>query len=210
MKLVWNEKRSEWIFFPYQLITPKDPLSSRTLTTPHHPAGNLHQRRIAPHWSLSHQHTNESLARGQTILPNRQQNQLQTKFKSKIHHTMSSQSVKFIRRIPSQTHSIPFRIPPSSQTSTTKSLSSRALSSHLRSQTHHSAVRSAVACEASSLRYALLLSGEGETALLRGWDGGVADEEDDGTWVLLPCEWMLWFWCIVGWFCSPLVDSPIF
>jgi len=42
--------------------------------------------------------------------------------------------------------------------------------------------RSALAVEASSLRYVLLLSGEGEEALLRGWDAGVAiAEEDDGT-----------------------------
>ncbi|KAL7447799.1 hypothetical protein ACHAWC_000115 [Mediolabrus comicus] len=42
-------------------------------------------------------------------------------------------------------------------------------------------MRAALACEASSLRYALLLSSEGDEALLRGWDDGVATEDDDGT-----------------------------
>lgn len=42
-------------------------------------------------------------------------------------------------------------------------------------------MRAALACEASTLRYALLLCTEGDEALLRGWDDGVATEEDDGT-----------------------------
>ena len=42
-------------------------------------------------------------------------------------------------------------------------------------------MREALACEASSLRYALLLTPEGDEALLRGWDDGVANEDDDGT-----------------------------
>eukprot|EP00970_Alexandrium_tamarense_P000495 scaffold64_cov193-Alexandrium_tamarense.AAC.3 len=87
--------------------------------------------------------------------------------------------------------SAPFRIPPSTTTNsstpiitshTTNSLSRRALSSQLRSQTNQATLRIALACEGSSLRYALLLSGEGEDALIRGWDAGVAlVEEDDGT-----------------------------
>mmetsp|Transcript_96 Transcript_96/g.157 ORF Transcript_96/g.157 Transcript_96/m.157 type:complete len:116 (-) Transcript_96:203-550(-) len=59
--------------------------------------------------------------------------------------------------------------------------SRRALSSTLRSQRNHSILRDALACEASSLRYALMLTSEGDEALLRGWDDGVANEDDDGT-----------------------------
>ncbi|KAL7447392.1 hypothetical protein ACHAXM_010602 [Skeletonema potamos] len=44
-------------------------------------------------------------------------------------------------------------------------------------------MREALACEASSLRYALLLTSEGDEALLRGWDDGVANEDDDGTFL---------------------------
>jgi len=77
--------------------------------------------------------------------------------------------------------------PSTSSTSTkviTESFSKRALSSQIRNQTKFHVARSALAVEASSLRYVLLLSGEGEEALLRGWDAGVAiAEEDDGTWV---------------------------
>lgn len=77
--------------------------------------------------------------------------------------------------------------PSTTSTSTrvvTESFSKRALSSQIRNQTKFQVARSALAVEASSLRYALLLSGEGEEALLRGWDAGVAiAEEDDGTWV---------------------------
>eukprot|EP00804_Cyclotella_cryptica_P026461 CCRYP_008119-RB/>CCRYP_008119-RB protein AED:0.46 eAED:0.49 QI:247/0/0.5/1/0/0.5/2/0/120 len=113
---------------------------------------------------------------------------------------MSCHSGKFIHRVLSHrpspssapqsisqhTRQSPFRIPPSpspngASAHPINSPSSRALSSQLRSQTHHTSLRSAMACEASSLRYALLLSGEGESALMRGWDSGVADEEDDGT-----------------------------
>ena len=103
----------------------------------------------------------------------------------------------------------PFRISPSSSTSSSSQhqsifilnsssssqaqCSRRALSSTLRSQTNHNTMRAALACEASSLRYALLLSSEGDEALLRGWDDGVATEDDDGTWVIkqiLPdCEY---------------------
>ncbi|KAL7546910.1 hypothetical protein ACHAWF_011046 [Thalassiosira exigua] len=61
------------------------------------------------------------------------------------------------------------------------SLSRRALSSAKRSQTLHNTIRLSLACECSSLRYALLLSGEGEDALLRGWDDGIAVEDEDGT-----------------------------
>mmetsp|Transcript_12527 Transcript_12527/g.26405 ORF Transcript_12527/g.26405 Transcript_12527/m.26405 type:complete len:117 (-) Transcript_12527:295-645(-) len=75
--------------------------------------------------------------------------------------------------------------PSTSSTSTkviTESFSKRALSSQIRNQTNFHVARSALAVEASSLRYVLLLSGEGEEALLRGWDAGVAiAEEDDGT-----------------------------
>ncbi|KAL9179294.1 hypothetical protein ACHAXT_008584 [Thalassiosira profunda] len=88
--------------------------------------------------------------------------------------------------------SAPFRIPPSAtantasrnlieSTSQSATLSRRALSSTLRSQTHQSTLRAALACEGSSLRYALMLEGEGEEALLRGWDAGVAVEDEDGT-----------------------------
>ncbi|KAL7520381.1 hypothetical protein ACHAWX_005108 [Stephanocyclus meneghinianus] len=113
---------------------------------------------------------------------------------------MSCHSVKFIHRVRSQrsppasapqtisqhTRQSPFRIPPPPSPSRVSanpinSQSTRALSSQLRSQTHYASLRYAIACEASSLRYALLLSGEGESALMRGWDSGVADEEDDGT-----------------------------
>ncbi|KAL7533963.1 hypothetical protein ACHAXR_005552 [Thalassiosira sp. AJA248-18] len=68
-------------------------------------------------------------------------------------------------------------ISPSSQT-TTAAVSRRTLSSTLRSQTNHATLRAALACECSSLRYALLLKGEGEEALLRGWDAGVVEDED--------------------------------
>lgn len=64
----------------------------------------------------------------------------------------------------------------------TRSLSSRALTSHLRNQHAHSLLRSALAMEASSLRYSLLLSSLAEEEMMRGWDVGVC-EEDDGTWV---------------------------
>mmetsp|Transcript_30478 Transcript_30478/g.51999 ORF Transcript_30478/g.51999 Transcript_30478/m.51999 type:complete len:119 (-) Transcript_30478:267-623(-) len=90
-------------------------------------------------------------------------------------------------------HTASFRLSPSTthQTSSSSSftinnncstfISRRTLSSSLRNQTHHTIVRSALACEMSSCRYALLLKGEGEEALLRGWDAGVAVEDEDGT-----------------------------
>lgn len=116
------------------------------------------------------------------------------------------------RRTTSAQHtssSPPFRISPPSSTSSSSQhqsifilnssssshaqFSRRALSSTLRSQTNHNTMRAALACEASSLRYALMLSSEGDEALLRGWDDGVATEDDDGTWVIkqiLPdCEY---------------------
>ena len=115
----------------------------------------------------------------------------------------------FTRRASAQhtSSSPPFRISPSSSTSSGQhqsifilnsssshaQFSRRALSSTLRSQTNHNTMRAALACEASSLRYSLLLSSEGDEALLRGWDDGVATEDDDGTWVIkqiLPdCEY---------------------
>ncbi|KAL7552738.1 hypothetical protein ACHAWF_015976 [Thalassiosira exigua] len=78
-----------------------------------------------------------------------------------------------------------FRLSPSSSTRnlseiSTGALSRRSYSSALRLQTHHTILRAALACESSSLRYALLLSGEGEGALLRGWDDGAVLEDDDG------------------------------
>ena len=76
--------------------------------------------------------------------------------------------------IPSQQ---PFRI------HTQTKLSTRALTSHLRSQNTHSLLRTALACEASSLRYSLLLTSVEEEMVVRGWDAGVCVEDEDGTWV---------------------------
>jgi len=44
-------------------------------------------------------------------------------------------------------------------------------------------LRDAVSCELSSLRYALMITrGEGgDDTLLRGWDAGVAVDDEDGT-----------------------------
>mmetsp|Transcript_30479 Transcript_30479/g.52000 ORF Transcript_30479/g.52000 Transcript_30479/m.52000 type:complete len:117 (-) Transcript_30479:269-619(-) len=88
-------------------------------------------------------------------------------------------------------HTASFRLSPSTHQTSSSSftinnncstfISRRTLSSNLRNQTHHTIVRSALACEMSSCRYALLLKGEGEEALLRGWDAGVAVEDEDGT-----------------------------
>lgn len=85
--------------------------------------------------------------------------------------------------------SSPFRLSPShTNTSSctqyqtaTSTISRRTISSHLRSQTKHTTIRDALSCEISSLRYVLLLENEGEEALLRGWDAGVAVEDEDGT-----------------------------
>eukprot|EP01083_Nonionella_stella_P302520 1043339_1 len=95
--------------------------------------------------------------------------------------------LRIVPRRSSHTSS-PFRLSPSNSSSTHRtseallnpppSLSSRALSSAVRSRTSQSTLRAALACEASSLRYALLLEGEGEEALLRGWDDGVVEDED--------------------------------
>ena len=130
-------------------------------------------------------------------------------------------SKTFLRAIPRKSSSTPQHTPPplrispspSTSSSTHQSIfiqlnnntspvqfSRRALSSSLRSQRNHNIMRDALACEASSLRYALMLSSEGDEALLRGWDDGVANEDDDGTWVN-NFAW-LWLWVIVG--CSLL------
>ena len=110
-------------------------------------------------------------------------------------------SKAFLRAVPRRSSTPqhtppPFRISPSpspSPSSTHQSIfiqlnnntspvqfSRRALSSTLRSQRNNTILRDALACEASSLRYALMLASEGDEALLRGWDDGV-DEDDDGT-----------------------------
>mmetsp|Transcript_14906 Transcript_14906/g.26668 ORF Transcript_14906/g.26668 Transcript_14906/m.26668 type:complete len:128 (-) Transcript_14906:288-671(-) len=81
----------------------------------------------------------------------------------------------------------PFTIINNASSSSTSSSSSqtvfsrRALSSTIRSRTNHATMRTALACEISSCRYALMLSGEAEEGLLRGWDVGVAVEDEDGT-----------------------------
>ena len=117
----------------------------------------------------------------------------------------------FLRAIPRKSSTPqhtppPFRISPSTtstSSSTNQSIfiqlnnntspvqfSRRALSSSLRSQRNHNVMRDALACEASSLRYALMLESEGDEALLRGWDDGIANEDDDGTWVIN----FAWLW----------------
>ena len=52
----------------------------------------------------------------------------------------------------------------------------------MRNQNARMTLRDAVSCELSSLRYALMItSGEGEgDTLLRGWDAGVAVDDEDG------------------------------
>ena len=88
----------------------------------------------------------------------------------------------------SHSSSVPFRISsPSASTksinidSISRTLSKRALHSTSRSQTSHCTLRSALAMECSSLRYALLLESEAEDGLLMGWDSGVDVEDEDGT-----------------------------
>ena len=46
------------------------------------------------------------------------------------------------------------------------------------SQTNHTITKSALACEISSLRYALLVNGEEEDAIALGWDAGIVEDED--------------------------------
>ena len=125
---------------------------------------------------------------------------------------MRGGSKAFLRAIPRKSSSTPQHTPPplrispspSTSSSTHQSIfiqlnnntspvqfSRRALSSSLRSQRNHNIIRDALACEASSLRYALMLSSEGDEALLRGWDDGVANEDDDGTWVKQFCMIMI-------------------
>ncbi|KAL3780664.1 hypothetical protein ACHAWO_004145 [Cyclotella atomus] len=58
--------------------------------------------------------------------------------------------------------------------------STRSLHSTVRNQTSHSIIKCALSCEASSLRYSLMLRCKEEEGLVRGWDAGVV-EEDDGT-----------------------------
>ena len=77
------------------------------------------------------------------------------------------------------------------QTATT-TISRRAISSNLRSQTKYATIRDALSCEISSLRYVLLLESDGEEALLRGWDAGVAVEDEDGTWVICVSYFDVW------------------
>eukprot|EP00986_Skeletonema_menzelii_P016920 scaffold16406_cov161-Skeletonema_menzelii.AAC.8 len=115
---------------------------------------------------------------------------------------MRGGSKAFLRALPRKSSTPqhtppPFRISPSPSTTSSSThqsifiqlnnntspvqFSRRALSSSLRSQRNHNIMRDALACEASSLRYALMLTAEGDEALLRGWDDGVANEDDDGT-----------------------------
>lgn len=115
-------------------------------------------------------------------------------------HTSSSSLFRLSPSITAPT------ITPSSNSSSQIILSRRALSSSLRQQSNASTLRAALSCEASTLRYALLLESEGEEALLRGWDAGVAVEDDDGTWVI-SCECVFvcacnycdgcWCWCVL-------------
>lgn len=92
--------------------------------------------------------------------------------------------------------SSPFRLSPSisnnnqssfiinsttSSSSSTRTLSRRTITSTIRTQTNQSTLRAALSNEISSLRYTLLLESEGEESLLRGWDAGVVDDDEDGT-----------------------------
>ena len=72
----------------------------------------------------------------------------------------------------------------------TRTLSRRTITSTIRTQTNQSTLRAALSNEISSLRYTLLLESEGEESLLRGWDAGVVDDDEDGTWVF-SCELIL-------------------
>ncbi|EJK59458.1 hypothetical protein THAOC_20315 [Thalassiosira oceanica] len=108
---------------------------------------------------------------------------------------MSGRASAVLRAISRTSHkqldnhrSVPFRISSPSVSkqsihidSISRTLSKRALHSTSRSQTSHYALRSALAMEFSSLRYALLLESEAEDGLLMGWDSGVDVEDEDGT-----------------------------
>lgn len=101
----------------------------------------------------------------------------------------SNTILRFIQR-PQHTSYSPFRLSPSitnsskqqsilnSTTQSTSSLSRRVISSTIRSQTNHTITKSALACEISSLRYALLVNGEDEDAIALGWDAGIVEDED--------------------------------
>ena len=104
--------------------------------------------------------------------------------------------------------SSPFRLSPSisnnnqssfiinsttSSSSSTRTLSRRTITSTIRTQTNQSTLRAALSNEISSLRYTLLLESEGEESLLRGWDAGVVDDDEDGTWVF-SCELIYYCW----------------
>ena len=92
--------------------------------------------------------------------------------------------------------SSPFRLSPSisnnnnqssfiiNSITSTRTLSRRTITSTIRTQTNQSTLRAALSNEISSLRYTLLLESEGEDSLLRGWDAGVVDDDEDGTWVM--------------------------
>jgi hypothetical protein len=69
----------------------------------------------------------------------------------------------------------------STTSSSTRTLSRRTITSTIRTQTNQSTLRAALSNEISSLRYTLLLESEGEDSLLRGWDAGVVDDDEDGT-----------------------------
>ena len=89
--------------------------------------------------------------------------------------------------------SSPFRLSPSisnnnnqssfiiNSITSTRTLSRRTITSTIRTQTNQSTLRAALSNEISSLRYTLLLESEGEESLLRGWDVGVVDDDEDGT-----------------------------
>lgn len=120
------------------------------------------------------------------------------------HHKKSKMSGRAINRTlrqliphrtqPQHTTSSSFRLSPSPNCNTSSSqnfllsgatiqqqLSKRSISSTIRKQTIHTTIRTALSFELSTLRYVLLLDSEGEESLLRGWDAGVAMEDDDGT-----------------------------
>ena len=125
------------------------------------------------------------------------------------HHKKSKMSGRAINRTlrqliphrtqPQHTTSSSFRLSPSPNCNTSSSqnfllsnsgatiqqqqvqLSKRSISSTIRTQTIHTTIRTALSFELSTLRYVLLLDSEGEESLLRGWDAGVAMEDDDGT-----------------------------
>ena len=61
------------------------------------------------------------------------------------------------------------------------SQSQRISSANLRTKTVLQISREALSTEASSLRYVNYLGSSAEESVLRGWDDGVACEDDDGT-----------------------------